>query len=138
MRKLFFFGILLVLCSSGYGQSRKAVIKPAAVQPGKKVYEEYCLSCHQGDGLGVPGMNPPISKTEWVLGDKTKLIKIVLNGLTAPITINGEQFHNPMPSHDFLTDQQIADVLSFIRVNFGNNAPAVTAAEVQTARAVKK
>ncbi|MFX7824815.1 c-type cytochrome, partial [Acinetobacter baumannii] len=52
----------------------------ASVQRGKKVYTQYCLACHQSDGGGVPRMNPPLQKTEYVLGDKKRLINIVLKG----------------------------------------------------------
>ncbi len=137
MRKLLVVFVLVVTAFSSYAQAKKAPAKTVPIDPGKKVYEEFCLSCHQEDGMGVSGMNPPLSQTEWVSGDKTRLIKTVLNGMQTPIQINGESFHNPMPSHAFLTDQQIADVLTYIRSNFGNKYPAVTAAEVKTARASK-
>src|SRR6185437_7316146 len=136
MRKLIVI-CLFIIAYNSYGQTKKPAAKQVPAHPGKKVYEEYCLSCNQEDDMGVPGMNPPISKTEWVSGDKTRLIKIVVNGLTAPIQINGESFHNPMPSHDFLTDQQIANVLTYIRNNFGNKYSAIKPEEVKAARAGK-
>ncbi len=105
-----------------------------AVHPGKAIYDTYCLTCHQADGKGVPGMNPPIAKTDWVLGDKTRLITVLLKGLKTPININGQTYDNPMPSHAFLTDVEIANVLTYIRSNFGNKAEAITAAEVKTVR----
>ena len=46
---------------------------------GEKIYNQYCVVCHMKDGAGIPGLNPPLIKTEWVNGDKTQLIKIVLN-----------------------------------------------------------
>jgi len=94
----------------------------ASKQRGKKVYDLYCLACHQADGGGVPRMNPPLSKTTYVLGDKKALIKIILNGLP----------------HDFLKDQEIADVLTYVRNSFGNKASLITVAEVKTVRATKK
>lgn len=105
---------------------------------GKLVYDRYCLTCHQADGGGVPRMNPPITNTEYVLGNKQRLIGIVLNGLNVPLEINGEEYENPMASHAFLKDQQIADVLTYIRNSFGNKASAVTVAEVKSARAKNK
>ncbi|MBH2003504.1 MAG: cytochrome c [Sphingobacteriia bacterium] len=105
---------------------------------GKLVYDRYCLTCHQADGGGVPRMNPPITNTEYVLGNKQRLIGIVLNGLNIPLEINGEEYENPMASHAFLKDGQIADVLTYIRNSFGNKASAVTVAEVKSARAKNK
>lgn len=106
--------------------------------PGKKVYDEYCLACHQADGRGVPGMNPPITPNDWVQGDKIRLIGVILNGLDEPIEINGESYQNVMPAHDFLTDQQVADVLTYVRSNFGNKADAVKLEEVVKVRSAKK
>ena len=60
-----------------------------------------CVSCHQVDGGGVQNMNPPLIKTDYVLGDRTRLIKIVLNGFNENAEINGQTYSNNMPSHDF-------------------------------------
>lgn len=105
-----------------------------SVENGKKVYQQYCLTCHQADGGGVPGLNPPLIKTSYVLGDKDKLIAWVLKGTQEKIPIDDEYYSNNMPPQDYLKDQEIADVLSFIRNNFGNKASAVTADEVKTIR----
>jgi mono/diheme cytochrome c family protein len=112
----------------------------AAMERGKKVYETYCLACHQPDGTGVPNLNPPLVKTKWVLGDKKQLAKIVLKGLKGgEIDIDGDQFHNPMPPQEsVLTDQEIADVLTYVRNSFGNKASLVTVAEIKTVRATSK
>ena len=105
---------------------------------GKKIYEEYCLSCHQTDGSGVPRLNPPLKKTSYVLGPQDKLIKILLNGLEEEIEINGEYYSNPMPAFgSVLNDQQIADVLTYVRSNFGNKASAVPVSKVKEVRAAK-
>jgi mono/diheme cytochrome c family protein len=112
----------------------------AAKERGKKVYEGTCLACHQADGGGVPTMNPPLIKTKWVLGDKKQLIKIVLKGLEGgQIEINGDHFHNPMPPQEStLSDQEIADVLTYVRNSFGNKAAMVTVADVKAMRASLK
>jgi len=88
------------------------------------------------DGGGAPRMNPPLIKTKFVLGDKKKLIGIVMNGLQG-VEVEGEDYSNVMAPHNFLTDQQIADVLTFVRNSFGNKASAVTVAEVKTQRPKK-
>ena len=101
---------------------------------GKKLYNQWCMACHQADGSGVPGLNPPLKKTEWVTGDKTRLIKIILNGLNESIEIDGEEYSNPMPAQNHLKDDQIADILTYVRNSFGNKASAVSAAEVKALR----
>jgi mono/diheme cytochrome c family protein len=110
----------------------------ASIERGKKIYTTYCLSCHQADGSGVPKMNPPLIKTSWVLGDKTKLINVVLKGMNDKIEIDDEEYENVMASHSFLKDEEIADVLSYVRNSFGNKASVVTPAEVKVARAKAK
>ncbi len=127
---------------------KPATTKPAAKQAGgaatatigrgKLLYKQYCISCHQENGTGVPRMNPPLIKTEYVLGDKTRLIGILLNGLNEDVEINGEYYSNPMPSQAALKDQEIADILSYVRNNFGNKAGTVSAAEVTAVRATIK
>ncbi|MGK7394070.1 MAG: c-type cytochrome [Candidatus Cyclobacteriaceae bacterium M3_2C_046] len=105
-----------------------------AVHPGLDIYNKYCIVCHQSDGNGVPGLYPPITETEMVNGDKTELINIILNGMSGPVEVKGEPYNNIMPAQDFLSDQEIADVLTYIRSNFGNNSAAVTAQEVAQVR----
>ena len=102
------------------------------------MYGTYCLSCHQADGSGVPNMNPPLIKTSWVLGGKTVLVQQVLKGSANKIEIDGEKFHGAMPAQAQLTDEQIADVLTYVRNSFGNKASIVTPAEVKAVRAKTK
>ncbi len=109
----------------------------ASMQRGKKVYEKTCLACHQAEGDGVPRLNPPLIKTTQVLGNKEKLIRIVLQGFNEDVEINGEYYSNPMPAQPLLTNQEIADVLTYVRNSFGNKAKAITALEVKMVRAKK-
>ncbi|WP_229655494.1 c-type cytochrome [Pedobacter puniceum] len=144
--------LVLVMSISAFAQSKskapvkKAVSKAApvaagmqnSINNGKVVYTQYCAVCHQADGLGVPGLNPPLSKTVYVLGDQTRLINIVLKGLSEGVEIDGETYSNVMPAMAFLTDQQVADVLTYVRNSFQNKASAITAAQVKAVRANSK
>ena len=112
-------------------------IKPS-VDRGKIVYETYCLTCHQDDGAGVPKLNPSLIQTSYTTGDKKKLIKWVLQGTTDKIAIDGKFYSNNMAPQNYLKDEEIADVLTYIRNSFGNKASAVTAAEVKAVRATVK
>lgn len=116
-----------------FAQAKPTPLK-ASVDRGKKVYEISCIACHLPEGTGVPGINPPLVKTPYVLGDKTKLINIVLKGLEGPIKVNGEEYNNMMPAQAQLTDQEVADVLTYVRNSFGNKAPAITTAQVKLQR----
>jgi mono/diheme cytochrome c family protein len=106
-------------------------------EEGKDIYLKHCLTCHQTDGSGVPNMFPPIQKSDWVIGDKNRLINVLINGLQGDIDVNGEPFSQVMPKQDSLTDVQIANVLTYIRQNFGNHADAVQTANVTNLREKK-
>jgi mono/diheme cytochrome c family protein len=83
-------------------------------------------------------MNPPLIKTKWTLGSKTILIQQVLKGSSGKVEIDGDTFSNTMPPLKTLTDQQIADVLTYVRNSFGNKASAVGIGEVKAVRAKTK
>jgi mono/diheme cytochrome c family protein len=106
----------------------------ASAHPGRKVYEATCLACHMADGSGVPGMHPPLAKTDWVTGDKDRLIRITIQGLSGRIEVNGRVYNSVMPPNGHLSNREIADVLTYIRQDFGNNASEVTEEEVQKVR----
>ena len=110
----------------------------AAMERGKKIYDTYCAACHQEDGLGMEGFNPPLVKTKWVLGDKPTLIRIVINGMDEEISIKGETYSRAMPANPHLKDDEIADVLTYVRNSFSNKASAVSVAEVKKQRAASK
>ena len=101
-----------------------------------------CKTCHGMDGNGTPSLAPPLNKSEWVNGDKDKLISIVLFGLTGPVKVNGHVYKSPeingdMPAIGFskaITDDDIAQVLSFLRKSWQNNADKVTIEDVQKVR----
>lgn len=111
---------------------------PDELRAGKVVYDAYCGACHMSTGKGAPGMNPPLAGIDLVTGNKDRLIGIILDGYKEPTKINGEMYQNVMPSHAFLTDQQIADVLTFIRASWGNASDAVKTEEVAKQRAARK
>ena len=101
---------------------------------GQKLYNTYCASCHQADGKGAAGRYPSLSQSEWVSGNKKRLITVLLEGLKGPITVNGKGFDGEMPKLDFLSDGDIAKILSYVRFNFINNASAIYEKEVATVR----
>jgi mono/diheme cytochrome c family protein len=122
-------------------QKMTAANKPASgasatsIANGKKIYTKNCLSCHQADGSGVQNMNPPLTGTTYVLGDKDRIIKIILSGFNEGVEINGQTFSNAMPSFNKLNDKDIADVITYVRSHFTNKASAVMPEDVTTIRA---
>jgi glucose/arabinose dehydrogenase/cytochrome c5 len=104
------------------------------VAGGEKIYSLYCGTCHQRDGQGASGRFPPLAGTPWVTGDKERLISIVLKGLEGRIEVKGESYDNTMPQHSFLKNKEVANVLTYIRKNFGNKASEITPEEVAAVR----
>jgi len=105
-----------------------------AASAGEKLYNTYCQACHQSDGNGDDNHFPPLSGSEWVRGDKQKLIKIVLEGLDGAIQVKGKSYNGVMPKNNFLTDAQVAEILTYIRRNFGNNESDIRIEEVKKMR----
>ncbi|MBS1579314.1 MAG: cytochrome c [Bacteroidetes bacterium] len=132
MKKIFIV-TLLIITTFFFVLAQQPNSIQQSVMRGKIVYTKYCLSCHQADGGGVPKLNPPLTVEEYI-NDKNKMIQIVLKGMTDRIAIDDEEYSNNMAPHNDLTNQQIADVLTYVRNSFGNNAGAVTVAEVQAVR----
>jgi mono/diheme cytochrome c family protein len=116
---------------SGEQESSDVVL---ADHPGQKVYNVACLPCHQADGNGVPGMHPSLRESDWVMGDKERLIRIVLEGMEGEIEVHGETFNSVMAPLSHLSSEQVAQVLTFVRQSFGNDAPEVTEEEVARVR----
>jgi mono/diheme cytochrome c family protein len=140
LKKGFLLGsaLSIVIILMAQTKSKPAPTKATIMAEGAKVYKQYCMACHQADAGGVPHLNPPLIKTPFILGDKKRLIQIVVNGKNDAVEIDGDVYTNPMPAQVLLTDQQIADVLSYVRNNFGNKASMVTLSEVKQVKAAKK
>lgn len=98
--------------------------------PGGKLYSTYCASCHQRDGKGDGQRFPPLAGSDWVTGDKQRLVRTVVHGLSGPVSIGGVTYNNVMPGFSFLRDQDLSELLTHIRSQFGNQASSVTKEEV--------
>lgn len=106
---------------------------------GQEVYfrEGHCVTCHQANGQGLDPAFPSIASSSWVTGDKDRLIKIAMYGLMGPIKVGGKEYNGQVPMTPFagmLKDDEIANVLTFVRNHFGNQAAPVTPADVKAVR----
>ncbi|MSU45562.1 MAG: cytochrome c [Lacunisphaera sp.] len=112
------------------------IVPLTRVQLGKKVFDLTCVTCHQASGLGQAGLYPPLVDSEWALGSEERIIRIVLHGLNGLIKVKGTEFNNVMaPLGETLKDEQIANVLSYVRGTWGNAAPEVQPETVARVRA---
>jgi mono/diheme cytochrome c family protein len=106
----------------------------ATLKRGAAVYARTCIACHQPTGKGLPPVFPSIAGTPIVVGNPELPIKFILQGLMGPITVDGITFNSMMPPVGGVNDQDIADVLTYVRQSFGNKANAVTPAQVKAVR----
>ena len=119
---------------------------PAELAPqfaaGEAVYSEYCGTCHGTDGMGLPATAPPLVRSQWALQDADRLVRLVLDGMSGPVSVDGTTYDVPeivgvMPAvrSTPFTDEQIADALTYVRNAWGNQATAVSADFVGDVRA---
>jgi mono/diheme cytochrome c family protein len=104
---------------------------------GKTLYAR-CVACHQATGVGIPSAFPPLAGSEFVIGKPEVPIAILLHGLQGEVTVKGAKYNGvmmPYGTGQAMTDQEIADVVSYIRTNFGNKATPVTVKDVAAAKA---
>jgi mono/diheme cytochrome c family protein len=107
----------------------EGVAKQAAA--GSGVYSSNCAGCHNATGSGQPGVFPPLANNPMVTGDPKAVIHTISYGLNGSIRVGDATYSGMMPAwKGNLTDQQIADVITYIRSSWGNNAAAVSAADV--------
>jgi nitrite reductase (NO-forming) len=104
-----------------------------SIKRGKLVYEANCISCHMAQGEGIPGVFPPLAKSDYLMADKARAIKNVIFGLKGKITVNGQAYDGEMPKND-LPDQQVMDVLNYIRNSWGNKGAIITINDVKANR----
>ncbi|MCU4166274.1 c-type cytochrome [Carboxylicivirga caseinilyticus] len=142
--KFVFLFVVISLVGCGQSKNNGAQLNVASNQTesallntndnGELSYKKHCMSCHQKDAGGIPKMYPPLSKNSVISGDKDNLIKIVLNGMSGEIEVDGIKYNGVMASYRNLSDAEIASVLNYLRSNFGNEGEMITPAQVKALR----
>ena len=112
-----------------------AVVTTAASIDGAAIFNAQCAACHQASGQGLPGVFPPLAGSEWVQMTAEVPIAIVNDGLQDAIEVNGNTYNGVMPPFgQQLSAAEIAAVLSYVRSQWGNDAGAVSAEDVEKHR----
>lgn len=101
---------------------------------GLAVYSRTCVACHQPTGKGLAPVFPPLAESPIVNGDATLPIKFILHGLMGPVTVAGTTYNSMMPAVAGVNDQEISDVLTYVRASFGNNSGPVSVEQVKAVR----
>ena len=111
------------------------VAQQARFEMGKTLFTGVCAACHQPHGMGLEGVAPPLVDSEWVLGSEQRIVRIVLHGLTGPISVKGRSYRLDMPPLGVFTDEQVASILTYIRREWEHTAAPVEPETVQAIRA---
>ena len=139
MQRIFITVVVVLLCIAGASAQSSNKLVAVSAARGKTIYLQRCMVCHQADGGGVPKLNAPLDGSSAVNSTNlAKLVKYIVKGFNDRVEIDGEFYDNAMPAAADLTDQQIADVLTFIRSNWSNKAGPVTSLQVKQTRSKLK
>jgi len=134
MRGIIIVSILLFITISlmSFHKTQKFDLK-ASVERGKEIYNTQCITCHMEKGEGLEGAFPPVAKSDYLMADKNRSIRQILEGASGEMKVNGKVYNGEMPAID-LTDEQVSDVLNYVRNSWGNKGGAVTPSEVKAER----
>jgi mono/diheme cytochrome c family protein len=105
----------------------------ASITKGKDIYTAQCMNCHMEQGEGMEGVFPPLAKSDYLMADKKRSIQQVIHGVSGEIKVNGVTYNGDMPGVE-LTDEEVSDVLNYVRNSWGNKGEAVKPEEVKAAR----
>jgi len=123
--------LILFLISISFFSFDQSFDLKASMERGKSIYEAQCMSCHMAEGEGLPGVFPPVAKSDY-LTDKNRLVKVVLKGVRGEMKVNGTDYNGEMTGFQ-LSDQETADVLNYIGNTWGNKVEAIKPADIQPA-----
>ena len=157
---VFVFGCLIFVCSIQLAHStnqfqlhppkeivelteeeREALRLERKVDSGKKVFSVRCASCHQANGLGIAGQYPPLAGSKWVTSDPGLITNIILKGLKGEIIVKGETYGTSAAVNMAavpISDREIANVTTYVRQAWGNEAPEILESEVSAFRDASK
>ncbi|HUP06526.1 MAG TPA: c-type cytochrome, partial [Caldimonas sp.] len=105
------------------------------VDAGKSLFAGTCSVCHQADGKGLPGVFPPLAKSDYLAADVTRALRAVLHGLTGKVTVNGHEYDSVMPPMTQLNDDEVANILTYVVNSWGNAGGRISKDAVKQERA---
>lgn len=131
-------GILIIGLSSFSVHAQDNKLKESIIL-GKKLYEGRCAGCHRADGAGYVKQKlvPPLAKSDYVLANKENGIKAIIFGISGKVMVNGIEYNQNMPRIDW-KDQDVANVLNYIRNNWDNKGEFISPEDVKSVRKTKK
>ncbi len=114
-----------------------ALTVPEQMKAGQALFAGTCSTCHQASGAGLPGVFPPLAKSDWLAANPKRAIDVVLHGMSGPVKVNGQDYNSVMPPMNQLNDDEVANILTYVAGSWGNPGGKVSAAEVAERRKLK-
>jgi nitrite reductase (NO-forming) len=105
------------------------------VKAGQALFAGTCSVCHQANGAGLPGVFPPLAKSDFLAADPQRAARVLLNGLSGKVTVNGQEYNSVMPPMNQLNDDEVANILTYVLNSWGNPGGRVTKEDVKKLRA---
>ncbi len=139
MKKYVFFLMILAtaaLLNPGLAMTPDDDPADAKFPNGAKIYKAKCVVCHQLTGMGIPNAFPPLKGSDYLMADKKRAVKQVLNGSHEPMTVNGAVYNLPMP-FQVDTHQDAVDVINYVLNAWGNKGGTITLEEVKDIKIVR-
>jgi nitrite reductase (NO-forming) len=135
MVKAIGFSVTILTLIITVSSFKQAYNLPESIERGKDLYITYCQSCHMADGNGVAGAFPPLAKADYMKNPAKVLINVILKGQSGEVAVNSVNYNSPMPAQNYLTDEQIADILNYAKNRWGNKSTiAIKPDQVKQAR----
>ena len=106
----------------------------AAAVGGEALYLQHCAACHQADGTGLRGAFPPLAESDYFATEPMKALHATANGLSGPVTVNGNQYNNVMPAMSYLSDVELAEIVTYVWNQWGNPGGTLTPQQVASYR----
>ncbi len=107
------------------------------IQAGQAHFSGTCSVCHQANGAGLPGVFPPLAKSDYIAADPKRAISVLLHGLTGKVTVNGTEYNSVMPPMNQFNDDEVANILTYVLNSWGNPGGQIHADDVKKVRAAK-
>jgi nitrite reductase (NO-forming) len=126
---------LNAVASATRALEKGTLTKEDQVHAGQALFVGTCSVCHQANGAGLPGVFPPLAKSDYLTGDPKRAIDVVLRGLSGKVTVNGTEYNSVMPPMNQLNDDEIANILTYVLNSWDNPGARILPDDVRKARA---
>lgn len=103
-----------------------------SMKRGEQIYSTSCIACHQATGEGLEGAFPPLAKSDFLMADTHRAIRIIKEGFQGEMTVNGQPYYGIMPANN-LNEQELADIMNYITNSWGNKGEMVSLRDVKEA-----